>query len=561
MFFSFEASAQYEIILDGTVKSVEKDSLLAAAQANKISNQLISEGYLNYTLEKSDEAYTFSSGPQYTFGDIKMDENVKNILAASGYKDYLLKNAPTSKKTISKLTNQALSYLQNQGYINARLSLKDTKIIDQKVNTTLHINKGNQIVNDSIMVLNGNKISRSFLHRYLDIPFKKPFDARKFKNIRQKINNLPYLRMDTDPDINLVYERAEVVLNMQDVKASRFDFIIGILPQTSSGNTKYKVIGEFTTEMNNFFGYGESFYAHIQRLQSDNQELDLRASYPYLFNTPLVTEGSFKLYKNGGDFIELKADVGVNYALNDFTTIGGFIDYRSSRLIDIDSTQLLRTKKLPEQLDLSLTGFSVNITSQNLDYQFNPSKGYRISLHTPFSRKKIIRNRSIEALSNQNIDFVQGYDTLNLNTFQLRPQLDIDYYLPLSSRFILKVGSKNGYIFNNYKVYENEYFRLGGHGLLRGFDELSITTQAFSVWQAEVRLKINETSFISLPFVDSGWIHRPDEPWEHALGLGMGMNFGTPVGMFNVSFAAGKRRDLPFNFNNIKVHFGYVSLF
>lgn len=548
-------------MLDGKTQSVEKDSLLAVAKTQKISNQLIADGYLNYTLKKSENAYTFSSGKRYVFGAVKMDESVKNILAASGYKNHLLRDTPTSQSSLSQWTKKALSYLENQGYINATLSLKNTKIVDNKVNTTLHIQKGNQIVNDSIALLNDNKIARSFLHRYLDIPFKKPFDARKFKNIRQKINNLPYLKMDTDPDINLIYERAEIVLNMQDVKASRFDFIIGILPQTSSGNTKYKVIGEFTTEMNNFFGYGESFYAHIQRLQSDNQELDLRASYPYLFNTPLITEGSFKLYRNSGEFIELKADIGANYALNDFTTIGGFIDYRSSRLIDIDSTQILRTKQLPKQLDLSLTGFSINVTTQNLDYRLNPSKGYRARLHTPFYRKKIIRNRSIEALSTQNIDFVQAYDTLNLSTFQLRPQLDIDYYLSISNRFVFKVGSKNGYIFNNYKIYDNEYFRLGGHGLLRGFDELSITAQAYSVLQAELRLMINQNSFISLPFVDSGWMYRPDDGWENALGMGMGMNFGTPVGMFNVSFAAGKRRNLLFNFNNIKVHFGYVSLF
>jgi hemolysin activation/secretion protein len=49
--------------------------------------------------------------------------------------------------------------------------------------------------------------------------------------------------------------------------------------------------------------------------------------------------------------------------------------------------------------------------------------------------------------------------------------------------------------------------------------------------------------------------------WDTAIGLGLGLNFATKAGIFNVSFAAGSRLNNPIDFNNTKVHFGFISLF
>jgi hypothetical protein len=44
-------------------------------------------------------------------------------------------------------------------------------------------------------------------------------------------------------------------------------------------------------------------------------------------------------------------------------------------------------------------------------------------------------------------------------------------------------------------------------------------------------------------------------------GIGLGISLETKAGQFNLAYAAGKNRDLPFNFQESKLHFGFVSLF
>ncbi|WP_315820083.1 hypothetical protein [Paraflavitalea speifideaquila] len=45
------------------------------------------------------------------------------------------------------------------------------------------------------------------------------------------------------------------------------------------------------------------------------------------------------------------------------------------------------------------------------------------------------------------------------------------------------------------------------------------------------------------------------------MGLGLGMAFETKAGIFNISYAAGKRDDAKFNLRQAKIHFGYVNYF
>jgi hemolysin activation/secretion protein len=45
------------------------------------------------------------------------------------------------------------------------------------------------------------------------------------------------------------------------------------------------------------------------------------------------------------------------------------------------------------------------------------------------------------------------------------------------------------------------------------------------------------------------------------IGMGLGMAFETKAGIFNLSFAAGKRNDVPLDLRQSKIHLGYVTYF
>jgi len=57
-------------------------------------------------------------------------------------------------------------------------------------------------------------------------------------------------------------------------------------------------------------------------------------------------------------------------------------------------------------------------------------------------------------------------------------------------------------------------------------------------------------------------VYNRDANFQHTyLGIGTGLAFETKTGIFNISYAVGKRNDLNFDLRQSKIHIGFVSLF
>jgi hemolysin activation/secretion protein len=106
-------------------------------------------------------------------------------------------------------------------------------------------------------------------------------------------------------------------------------------------------------------------------------------------------------------------------------------------------------------------------------------------------------------------------------------------------------------------------FQIGGFRLLRGFDEESIFASAYAVATMEYRLLIGLNSYL-YAFTDGGWVRNKSQvanTTNNFIGAGLGMAIETKAGIFNITFAAGKRNDVPLNLRQSKIHFGYVNFF
>jgi len=157
-----------------------------------------------------------------------------------------------------------------------------------------------------------------------------------------------------------------------------------------------------------------------------------------------------------------------------------------------------------------------------------------------------------------------AYDTLSLTNIQFSSEFRGSFFVPVRNFGTIRLGLDAGIRLVNGRVVENELFRIGGNRLLRGFDELSIFSDAYAVGTAEFRLILDRDSYLTLPFFDVARLRYYNEgvpAMDTALGVGLGLNFATRVGIFNVAFAAGNRLGMGFDFQNTKVHFGYTNLF
>src|SRR5690606_9021194 len=152
---------------------------------------------------------------------------------------------------------------------------------------------------------------------------------------------------------------------------------------------------------------------------------------------------------------------------------------------------------------------------------FNPTKGLLFDQRFNAGTKTILKNESITSIEGlENI-----YDQLTLKTIQLESELDVSYFLPAGSWGTTRFRTIASYKYNPQGILLNEFYRLGGNKLLRGFDEESIQSDAFGLISAEFRLLLDRNSYLTLPFVDFGYTRIMVDQnllWDQVLGVGMG---------------------------------------
>ena len=109
----------------------------------------------------------------------------------------------------------------------------------------------------------------------------------------------------------------------------------------------------------------------------------------------------------------------------------------------------------------------------------------------------------------------------------------------------------------------NELFRLGGIGNLRGHNQNVFFASHYIIGNWEYRFLFDNYSYLFV-FYDQGWLQQKtinsfieDMP----LGFGLGLNFPTKAGIFNIVYALGQTKNQSINFNRSKIHFGFISRF
>ena len=101
---------------------------------------------------------------------------------------------------------------------------------------------------------------------------------------------------------------------MDNRKASRWDFLVGVQPTTQpNGSQKFGITFNGTADFQNLLGVGERLYANFENLRPQSPRLNIKLSYPYILNLPYGFDGAFDLYKRDSAYIETHTNAGVQY--------------------------------------------------------------------------------------------------------------------------------------------------------------------------------------------------------------------------------------------------------
>ncbi|MFC1734437.1 hypothetical protein ACFL6I_29410, partial [candidate division KSB1 bacterium] len=274
-------------------------------------------------------------------------------------------------------------------------------------------------------------------------------------------------------------------------------------------------------------------------------------NYPYVLTTPFGLDYKLALYKKDTTYITINQNIGVQYLFSGSNYIMVYFEIQNSNLLNTEGFQY--STVLPPFADISSNLYGVEYQHTQLDYLYNPRKGFKILFSGAAGSKTIKKNNDINP---------ELYDDLDLKTTQYHFTISAEFYQALFKRSTFLFRSQNAYIYNP-NLFENELYRIGGLKTLRGFDEESILASYYSILTFEFRYLFERNSFFSLFWNGAYYEKELFNSFLHDLpyGFGAGISFESRAGIFSIYYALGKQFDNPVDLKSSKIHFGLTSIF
>jgi outer membrane protein assembly factor BamA len=552
----FTVSDHPEVLRNLNYKKKLSTRTAAEKELNEVIRGLQAQGYLLADTDSilADSLHMLAqihTGERYLTAKIGLGNTDPGVAARLSINEGLYKNKTLSYEAISKTMEKLLRFYENTGYPFVSVRLDSIQIENQSLSAQLLVQKNKLYKIDSIVVSGDARINPSYLRRYLNIREGMVYNEAVIQAISGKIRQLPFLTEKQLQRVQLSGRINKLILYLDKKNASQFDGIIGLLPDVNTrktiitGDVKLKLV-------NGIIRNGETFDLQWRRLQTQTQDFSGHVIYPYLFKSPLGLDYALKIYRRDSTFTDINNNFGLQYYFKGLNNFKVYYRQKSSNLIS--TYGLAAVTVLPEYADITMQAYGTGVFYEQLDYRFNPRRGFVMNVNAQAGERNIRKNPAINE---------QVYNALILQSTQYQFEFSGAAYLPLIGQNILKFGLQAASVFGDQMIYRNELFRIGGLKTLRGFDEESIFASTYVIPTLEYRFLFGRNSNLLL-FAEGAWYENNSNrqySQDRPLSLGAGINFDTKAGIFSMSYGVGNQQGNGFDLRNGKIHFGLTALF
>jgi len=530
--------------------------LEAHQELNKLMEYFFEKGYITASIDSIVEDSVsirawLHTGEIYQMSVIRAGNVPAVVLSQSAYKEKLYSRRPFNISEINTLSENILTYCENNGYPFASVKLDSVYFHDlNNITASLNLNLNQQVTIDTIIVKGNSKLHRKFIRNYFNIKQGDLYNESRISKVEAKLQDLPFITVIRPYEVVFVDDKAKLILYIDKKRASQFDGILGIAPNDDVDG-KLLLTGDIKLKLLSAFNRGELIDFNWRKLEAKSQDLNFHFNFPFLFNTPFGLDYRLSLFKKDTSYLTLTNNLGIQVLFNGYNHVKAFYENQRSNLLS--TAGLEYATSLPEYADIRTSLYGLGTGYNRLDYRYNPQRGYRFDLSGAIGSKKIRKNSNV----NQAL-----YDSIPLTSTLYRIQFDAALFIPLFRSSTIMIGNKSGFL-ENENLFDNELYRIGGLKTLRGFDEESITASTYSIFTLEFRYLFDINSFFHV-FFDGAFYERnansgyfKDTPY----GVGAGINFETRAGIFSLSYALGRSDGHPFQFKTAKIHFGLTARF
>mgnify|MGYP001042180472 CR=1 FL=1 len=452
-----------------------------------------------------------------------------------------------SKKTKLKKTNKntiTIPYIEIEGFleiINNELAnngnpfnsiyLTNIKRKENRLFADLKTNITKKRFLDKIITKGYTDFPKSYLKNFLKLKTEKIFNKEDIDKKIKSLSELDFARSIRDPEVLFTKDSTTLYLYLEKQNSNSFDGFLGFSNSKDSKNISLN--GYLNLTLKNNLNYGESLQIEYKNSGEEYTLFKAQATIPFIFNTPINIESSLSLTKQDSTFTKNEQIAGISFwATNKIKTNINYQSETSNYLLDQNTTTITNYEDYTKNsisLILNYTKLSQIPIFENQTY-----------IKTSFSLSK--RETNLE------------------NTNQQELSLNFEKLFNLNSRNHIYLANQSKIILSQNYL-DNELYWIGGINSIRGFEENSLTTNKYTIFNTEYRYILDNNLYANTVF-DFGKIENKNQNQKnnvYAIGFGLGLK--TKNGLLKLIFANGKTTSQNFNFDNTKVHISLTTIF
>ncbi|HHP7238257.1 BamA/TamA family outer membrane protein [Longibacter sp.] len=467
-------------------------------------------------------------GPHVVLGPLQVD-SPDSILAEETRTLLDLKQGePLSALDLKTAIDDVLTAFEGEGYPLAEVRIDSVWLNETadpaEMGLGLQVRPGPRLWLKRVVLPPGTRTSPRFVARRGGLQLGEPlrnYDPGRLRTALQQTGLFdmvgpPELRVDADGG-------ATLFIPIRDVSPGTFDVVIGYLPGTNGG----QLVGNGRLALRNVLGGGRRLTLRLDRRPGQVSLLDVQAVDPYVAGRPIRTEVSFSGEQRDSTYghRRYRLAVGVNPKPTWSVSVTGS---REVVRPGQGGTAIVRNE---QQIPRSSAYFyGVSATFERLDDPVNPRRGVEASARLEQGRKRRSLRRVVAG------DTLTESETLR----QERVTGSARLYLPTFNRQLIALGA-DAHLLRSDAYDESDLFRLGGAQTLRGYDEDRYAGRITLRGLVEYRVQLDPVSY-AFAFADLGFVETPTtaefaERRRVLPGYGIGLQFGTPLGVVLLSYA------------------------
>lgn len=420
--------------------------------------------------------------------------------------------------TIDSLKNTINKDLSDEGRTFAQYTLVPKKIAHDSIEVGVIYHDLEQRKINDLVIIGYDKAPQKLLSSFLKDKVYTPQEVLEFD---RKLDQLTFInryqpsRISFQKDSTLVYSY---------LKKRGFNSFDGLVGFSSQENGKVKFEGQFDLELHNLFNRFEKIAVHWASGLSDTQDFSLETEFPHLFQSKIGFNSGLKVLIKDSTQINLRFSNAFTYTTQKQDKLYLNLNLQSSR------------QKVNDQFEsINKSGIGVGYSKTNVISQKINRVFYAVYLnYNHWTSTEKTEEELVYSLAKQ---------------FKLQKNLYIHLHL---------LGNN---LLSGSDFREDELYREGGFNSVRGFVQQSIYTNSYNQLSSTIKLIPNDFYYFQL-FFDYAYINNLTlHKLEPYAGIGLGLGYLSPVGLFEIGYAVGKAPENSFDFNNGKIHLGLKATF